>query len=77
MITIQASVLVPPPRHGPNTKPVAQYTLYSLQLIYHDSIPITTTADGLLVQFKANNDYDTELDSDSSYDICRPSYIRE
>jgi hypothetical protein len=50
---------------------------HSLQLAHHDSTPISATADGLLVQFKANNDNDAELDSDSSHDIRRRSYTRE
>ena len=38
--------------------------------------PITTTIDGLLVQFKANKDDNAELDS-SDNDLHRRSYTRE
>jgi hypothetical protein len=68
----------PATRPGPKAKPLAERRLYALQLAHHN--PITTTnADGLLARFKANNDNDAELDSDSdnNLDIRRRSYTRE
>jgi hypothetical protein len=68
------------PRHGPNPKPLAErQSLHALQLARHDSTPITTTTlDGLLVQFKANNDNDADAELDSSdNDLRRRSYTRE
>ena len=55
-------------RPGPKAKPLAEYRLYAFQLVHHN--PITTTnTDGLLARFKANNDNDTELDSDSDNNL--------
>jgi hypothetical protein len=79
IIAAQALVPVPhstslAPRHCPNPKPLADRRLHHLQLAY--TIPITTTTEGLLAQFKYNTP--AELDSDSdSRDICRRSYTRE
>ena len=54
----------PTSKPGPKPKPLAECrSLHTLQLIHYDSSPITTTTDGLLVQFKSNTS--TELDSDS------------
>jgi transposase-like protein len=64
------------PRPGPNPKPLSQRTLHALQLARHDATPITTNTEGLLVQFKANNDNDVESDS-SNNDLRRRSYTRE
>ena len=52
-------------RHGPKPKPLAEYqSLYALQLIHYN--PITTTStDGLLAQFKANNPAEIDSDSDN------------
>jgi hypothetical protein len=82
---IAAQVLVSTPsstslalRPGPKAKPLAKRQLYALQLAHHN--PITTTnTDGLLAQFKANNDNNAELDSDSdnNLDTRRRSYTRE
>ena len=60
--TLNPAILAP--RHGPKAKPLAERRLYALQLVYYNPI-ITTTTNSLLAQFKANNDNDTELDSDS------------
>jgi hypothetical protein len=59
---------------GPNPKPLAERRLHHLQLAR--TTPITTTAEGLLAQFKYNAP--AELDSDSdSRDTRRRSYTRE
>jgi hypothetical protein len=66
------------PRHGPKPNPLAKrYSLHAIQLALHDTTPITTTTlDGLLVQFKANNGDNAELDS-SNNNLHRRSYTRE
>jgi hypothetical protein len=65
------------PRPGPKAKPAVRQSLSALQLVRPHLNPITTTTtDGLLAQFKANNP--TEIDSDSDNpDIRRCSYTRE
>ena len=66
------------PRPGPKAKPLAaRQSLSALQLARPHLNPImTTTTDGLLAQFKANNP--TEIDSDSNNpDIRRRSYTQE
>ena len=80
-ITAQALVSTPSstplaPRAGPKPKPLAERrSLYALQLACYNPIT-TTTTDGLLAQFKADNP--TEIDSDSDTpDIRRRSYTRE
>ena len=57
------------PRYSLKPKPLAEYrSLYTIQLIYYNSTPTSTTIDRLLAQFKAN--IPAELDSDSdSYNI--------
>jgi hypothetical protein len=74
--TLNPAILAP--RHGPKAKPLAERRLYALQLAHHNPIT-TTTTNSLLAQFKANNDNDAELDSDSDNppDIRRRSYTRE
>ena len=81
---IAAQVLATPsstslaPRPGPKAKPLAvRQSLSALQLTRPHLNPImTTTTDGLLAQFKANDP--TEIDSDSDNpDIRRRSYTRE
>ena len=71
MITAQALMPIPPsilnpailaPRPGPKPKPLAERSLFALQLVHHDPITMTTT-DSLLAQFKSN--VPAELDSDS------------
>jgi hypothetical protein len=83
MIAAQASIPIPPstlnpailaPRPGPKPKPLAERRLHHLQLT--QTTPITTTAEGLLAQFKSN--VPAELDSDSdSHDTRRRSYTQE
>lgn len=80
-IATQAPVSMPSstslaPRPGPKPKPLAERrSLHALQLTRHNPIT-TTTTDGLLAQFKADNP--TEIDSDSDTpDTRRRSYTRE
>jgi transposase-like protein len=85
MIPAQASTPVPSstlnpailaPRAGPKPKPLAErQSLYALQLARHNPIT-TTTTNGLLAQFKANNPAQIDSDSDNP-DIRRRSYTRE
>ena len=72
--TLNPAILAP--RHGPKPKPLAErQSLHALQLTRHN--PITTTStDGLLAQFKANNPAEIDSDSDNP-DIRRRSYTRE
>ena len=84
MITTQALMPIPlstlnpailAPRPGLKPKPLAERSLFALQLIYYDLITMTTI-DSLLAQFKSN--VPTELDSDSnSYNKYRQSYTQE
>ena len=84
-ITAQASTPIPPstlnpailaPRAGLKPKPLAErQSLHALQLVHHNPIT-TTTTDGLLAQFKANNPAEIDSDSDNP-DIRRRSYTRE
>jgi hypothetical protein len=85
IFTAQASTPVPSstlnpailaPRAGPKPKPLAErQSLYALQLARHNPIT-TTTTNGLLAQFKANNPAQIDSDSDNP-DIRRRSYTRE
>jgi hypothetical protein len=84
MIAAQVPVYTPSstslaPRPGPKAKPLAERQLYALQLAHHYNPITTTNTDGLLAQFKANNNNDAELDSDSDNnpDTRRRSYTRE
>ena len=73
MIAAQTSAPGPPstlnpgilaPRAGPKPKPLPEpQSLYALQLARHNPIT-TTTTDGLLAQFKANNP--AKIDSESA-----------
>ena len=85
MITTQASKPILPstlnpailaPRHSPKPKPLAEHqSLHTLQLTHYN--PITTTStDGLLAQFKANNPAEIDSDSDNP-NIHQRSYTRE
>ena len=80
-ITAQALVSTPSstplaPRPGPKLKPLAERrSLHALQLAHHNPIT-TTTTDGLLAQFKADNPPETDSDSDNP-DIRRRSWSRE
>jgi transposase-like protein len=85
-ITAQASTRILPstlnpailaPRPGPKPKPLAERSLYNLQLARHDPIIISATTDGLLAQFKANTPTELDSDSNKSHDIRRRSYTRE
>ena len=74
---IPVSLPNPTPKPGPKAKPLAERrSLHALQLTHHDSSPITTTADGLLAQFKSNTSAELDSDSDGG-DIRRRSYTRE
>jgi hypothetical protein len=87
IVAAQALMPVPPsalnpailaPRPGPKPKPLAKRrSLHALQLAHNDLSPITTTADGLLTQFKYNAPTELDSDSDNSHDIRRRSYTRE
>jgi hypothetical protein len=83
MIAAQASTPIPPstfdpaipaPRPGPKPKPLAERSLYALQLVRHNPITATTT-DGLLAQFKSN--VPAEDSNSDSYNIRQRSYTRE
>jgi hypothetical protein len=85
-IAANATSYVPPPapnpavpavRPGPKLKPLAQLsTLHSLQLARRTTTPLALTAEGLLAQFKA--DQNVESDSESSAnDTRKRSYTRE
>jgi transposase-like protein len=64
------------PRRGPKPKPLAErQSLHALQLARHNPIT-TTTTDGLLAQFKADNPNKIDSDSDNP-DTRRRSYTRE
>jgi hypothetical protein len=59
-------------------KPLAERRpLHVLQLVRHDSTPISTTTDGLLAQFKANVPAELDSDSYNRHDIRRQSFTRE
>jgi hypothetical protein len=78
-VSIPSSVPLAPslaPRAGPKPKPLAERrSLHALQLARHNPIT-TTTTDGLLAQFKANNPAEIDSDSDTP-DTRRRSYTRE
>src|SRR5882757_2339262 len=66
------------PRPGPKLKSLAERkSLHTLQLARHNATPIATTAEGLLAQFKANIDNESDSESSNSGDIRRRSYTRE
>ena len=72
------SLAVPTTRHGPKPKPLAERrTLHALQLARRVTSPITATADGLLAQFKADNDDESDSNSSADGDRRRRSYTRE
>ena len=82
MIAAQVLVSTPSstslaPRPGPKPKPLAERSLYNLQLARHDPIIMSATTDGLLAQFKANTPAKLDSDSDNNLDIRRRSYTRE
>ena len=63
------------PRPGLKPKPlVKRQSLHTLQLARRD--PITTTTDGLLAQFKANDPIELDSDSDN-LNIRQRSFTRE
>ena len=85
-IAANATLYVPPPapnpavpavRPSPKLKPLVQLsTLHSLQLARRTTTPLALTAEGLLAQFKA--DQNVESDSESSAnDTRKRSYTRE
>jgi hypothetical protein len=68
---------LPAPALKPGPKPLLERSsLHSLQLARHNTTPLAITAEGLLAQFKA--DHNDESDSESSAgDIRKRSYSRE
>jgi hypothetical protein len=72
-------VAVPANKPGPKPKPLAERrSLHALQLTRRDtSSPISATIDGLLAQFKANNNDEFDSDSLANGDQRRRSYTRE
>jgi transposase-like protein len=72
-----STLAIPAVKPGPRPKPMAKrQTLHALQLARRDTGAISASAEGLLAQFKASNDI--ESDSDSSVnDLRRRSYTRE
>jgi hypothetical protein len=72
--TLNPAILAP--RAGLKPKPLAErQSLYAFQLTHYNPIT-TTTTDGLLAQFKANNLAEIDSDSDN-LDIRQRSYTRE
>ncbi|KAH8588488.1 hypothetical protein B0O99DRAFT_693413 [Bisporella sp. PMI_857] len=66
------------PKPGPKPKPLAERrTLHALQLARRNTTPIAATADGLLAQFKAENDDESDSSSSANGDLRRRSYTRE
>ena len=69
---------IPASKPGPKPKPLAERsTLYALQLARYNTTPVTATADGLLAQFKANNDDESDSTFSANGDLRRRSYTRE
>jgi hypothetical protein len=65
-------------RPGPKPKPLAKRkTLYALQLARRNATPIAATAEGLLAQFKASDNSESDSDSSADNDLRRRSYTRE
>jgi transposase-like protein len=88
IIAAQTSTTAPPPsvpnpsipasKPGPKPKPLAERsTLHALQLARYNTTPVTAMADGLLAQFKANNDDESDSSSSANGDVRRRSYTRE
>ena len=65
--TLNPAILAPRP--GPKPKPLAERSLYNLQLARHNPIIMSATTDGLLAQFKANTPAELDSDSDNSHNI--------
>ena len=72
------NLVVKAPRPGPKLKSLAERkSLHTLQLARHNATPISTTAEGLLAQFKVNIDNESDSESSNGGDIRRRSYTRE
>lgn len=64
-------------RPGPKLKPLAQRkNSHALQLARRDAIPISTTTEGFLAKFKADEDNESEPESSENNDLRRRSYSR-
>ena len=76
--SLMPNLSIPAPKPGPKPKPLAERrTLHALQLARHNTTPIAATADGLLAQFKAENDDESDSGSSANGDLRRRSYTRE